>query len=798
MKRCLLAAALVTCFSFSVASADYIIIKIDLNQPLPGENQAGASAPGRFGGAPGGDMPAGGGGMVGGKGGLGGGFPGGGIPGAGSGYPGAGSGYPGAGSGYPGAGSGVPGMQGGRPGGKGGMGGGFPGGGFPGGGFPGGGGDYGATDQTPPPETVPDKAPMYVYACLELDLKHEVDGKKTTHIFGFDTAIIDHRLAKKIFIPYSSVASYVRGAPISARFAAKFNKLKEDKAVDPETRKERLLDLADMALKAGLLTRFNEVIDELKKQDPKHAVVAAVERTRKELAKAPKIDDPAALTLMEELKKEGYRTLNSGGGHYTFLTNVSQSGARDDELQKKMNKMEEVYSAFFYWFALKAEPKVPPAHRLTVVVVDTPYNNPKDFDVKQAVFNHIPMVDSGFTAQRDNVVIVASRRTDEAFSTLQYNNHMRWENYKVSPKELLLDTNIFKHRGGEIGKEIPIMQTMALLQKAMDEEGEMTTLSHEGIRQLVAATGILPRTVATAEWARFGLASFFEVPHYAFYPSIGGPSWEYLATFKALRVRKKLEAKDAKEILLKVVGDEYFHPAYDAMHKAQEAKAKNKDKDQRQILQMKADIQLEMARATSWSLMYYLMRNKKYNEALQRYFQAVADLPRDMDYDSKVLKECFLRAFGLLMQDPDAPGRQMVNVNNLESLASAWLSSIDETQQDLNLLGEELKKKVLEDQQLRDKIIAKLQEPRPPAGDMGQPGYPGIGPGGNFPGGSGYGPGGAGSGYGPGGAGRGGAGSGYGPGGAGSGVPPPSGNPGAGSGYGPGGKSAGPPGKGIN
>jgi hypothetical protein len=783
MKRCLLAAALVTVCAYSVASADYLIIKIDLNQPLPGEQKAGAAGQGGY-------YPSGPGGV----GGAGSGY------GKGGGAMGGGSLQPPGGQQQPGGGDGPGGLQPGGIGGGGKKGGGMPGGGFPGtGGMPGGGypgagsgypggyGDTGGKDPAPSADAIPDKAPLYVYACLELRKPPTLRDPRLKNVFGFEIGgVIDHRLGKEIYVP-ASCGTLVVGAPVSVRFAKKFNDVKDNKNLDLDTRRQKLLELAEWALQRGMVSNFHAVIDELKKYDAKHPVVVAVEKTRKELAKAPKVDDASALSLMDDLKKESYRPVVSEGGHYTFLTNVEASGPRDDELKKRMAKMEEVYSTFFFWFALKGEARTPPASRLVVVVVDTPYNNSKDFDTKQALFNYVPMVAGGFTAQRDNVVITASRRTDEAFSTLQYLNRMKWDTAKVTQKELLTDPKIWDRRMSEIGKEIPMMQTLALVQKAMEEEGEMTTLSHEGIRQLVAATGMLPRTVATAEWARFGLASFFEVPHYAFYPSTGGPSWEYLANFQALRANKKLEQKDAKEILLKVVTDDYFHQAYDALRKSQQAK--DKDKDQRQLLQMKADFQLEVARATSWSLMYYLVQKK--SSALDRYFREIADLPRDMDYDAKVLKDCFYRAFGLLVQDPNNPGRQIVNISSLESLAAAWFSSMETTFQDIPELGNVLKTKVMEDLVLRDKIIAKLQDPTPITAQPGAGGYPGMGPGK-----SGFGSG-AGSGYPPGS----GAGSGYPAGsGAGSGYPPGQGPNGGGANR-PGGSGAGsgyPPGQGPN
>src|SRR5207245_5433448 len=150
-------------------------------------------------------------------------------------------------------------------------------------------------------------------------------------------------------------------------------------------------------------------------------------------------------------------------------------------------------------------------------------------------------------------------------------------------------------RKPELATALPVMQTLALCQRAMEEENDLLTMSHEGVRQLMATTGMLPRNVATAEWARFGLASFFEVPHFGFYPSTGGPNWEHLVNFKALAALKKVEQKDATAILLKVITDEYFRKAYDNLKKAEDAK------EDRLILTLKHEEEQERARSTDWS-----------------------------------------------------------------------------------------------------------------------------------------------------------------------------------------------------
>ena len=292
--------------------------------------------------------------------------------------------------------------------------------------------------------------------------------------------------------------------------------------------------------------------------------------------------------------------------------------------------MEEVYNTFFLWYALKGQPRTPPPYRLVVVLIDTPSNSTKVFQSKHAAFNFVPMVGGGFTAQRDNVLVLASRRMDEAFEKLNDYNQSKWEDYNTSQAELLTNVNAFLRnpkvvKGQQSGKPavaiVSMMQTFALCQKAMNEESELVALTHGGVRQLMAATGIMPRNVDTAEWARFGLASFFEVPMQSFHPSTGAPNWAHLVEFRALRKAKVLETKDAKDILLKVISDQYFHQAYATLKHAELA-----SKEDRDDVRHKGQDELELARATSWSLTYYLARHK--SQQLERYFGELRSLPR--------------------------------------------------------------------------------------------------------------------------------------------------------------------------
>src|SRR5262249_51243789 len=149
-------------------------------------------------------------------------------------------------------------------------------------------------------------------------------------------------------------------------------------------------------------------------------------------------------------------------GHYTLLTNIKSSNTRDAELREKLKHLEDVYSTFFYWFALKGRPRDLPDRRLVVVVIDTPPNNTKEFDSKHSVFDYLPMVGTGFTLGGENVVVVASRRSDEAFGTLESNNQILWENNKTNRDELLFSiTQLAKQpRFAQMTRDLPIMQTL--------------------------------------------------------------------------------------------------------------------------------------------------------------------------------------------------------------------------------------------------------------------------------------------------------------------------------------------------
>ena len=186
-----------------------------------------------------------------------------------------------------------------------------------------------------------------------------------------------------------------------------------------------------------------------------------------------------------------------------------------------------------------------------------------------------------------------------------------------------------------------------------------------------------------------------------------------------------------------MISDDYFRKAYATLKEPV-----GKTKEERDDLKARTLDQIEMAQATAWSLMYFLIRNKveewsSISRKSARNFAAPG-----CDFDSKVLKECFYRAFGLLKPDPENPTSRVLNLGKLQTLAFEWFGDGETTTLELPEAQEMILKLQLAELFTRAHPGAAPAQPA-----VGQPAYPGgYGPGGYVaPGGGGM-PGGKGGG----------------------------------------------------
>jgi hypothetical protein len=605
MNRWVLAIAVILMTGIAVR-ADYVIIRVNLaaSQQEKGSGEgagAGVMQPGGLGGMqPGGMQP---GGMQ---------------PGGRPGFGGRGPGGRGPGGMQPG------GMQ--------------PGGMQPGGlgGIPGGRrGGRGMEQQQPggrlgPPAGIPTEpteeetasTPVYVQAVIEVKHEDLFQSKQT----GW-AEIRRHQWGKgfvHLYYDAQEIDVWSIGLPtVLQRFETERKKIKEG---SPD-RAEKLFELAKWALQYGLVDKVPVVMDELAKVDPKYAGVAAFQKLEKDMDRDLKRDD-AAVVWKDRLGT--FKVAHSK--HYTLIHDVPNE-ARAEEWLKRL---EQNYRGFFYWFALHAKPLPLPDRRLVAVLVESPDAFERQH---KDIFDGIEMVADGFYDPRENLAVFSASRLDEGYDKLRSIVKVTCESYRWDENDLLQSKGT--KRDLLLKLQHARAQTLTLLKKAMEDEAERATVTHEGTRQLLEAVGLVPRSIELPRWIDFGMPSFFETPKGSFWPGVGAPSQLYLAKFK--RMRKE---RNHPEVLRKVVSDWYFHQA---------SQDPSKEKDW-----------MTTARTMSWALTYFLVNKKQ--EELLRYYQELRNLPRDLEFDEDVLLGVFARAFGLA--DSSKPNE--LDENKLAILAEQW------------------------------------------------------------------------------------------------------------------------------
>jgi hypothetical protein len=430
--------------------------------------------------------------------------------------------------------------------------------------------------------------------------------------------------------------------PVKTRFKTKRAELLKDARADE--RAEKLLELAKWALGHGLSTEFTEVMAEVAKISPNDDAVKAYEKVKADMErKIPSSRKDTAATFLSA-RLSGYSVESSD--HYALYHNAIKTTSQvPPEVKECLDRLEDNYRGFFYWFALRGRALPVPEYKLLAVLDD----KPSEFQVHRLAFDDAPLVAAGFYAPRENVVFISSLRPDDLFAALNQATKDLWQG--GWNKEALLKGK--GHRGAD-PVEVVRNQMIALLLKALQEEALRASITHEGSRQLAAATGLLPRNVEVPRWIQFGLGSFFETPIGAYWPGMGVPSWRYLPRFRFWEETKTMDAPE--EALRKTVTDAYFT----------QAAAPHPDKISQAIDTVKA-------RTMAWSLLYFLEERKL--EGLQQYFQELNALPRDLKIDEESLMAAFGRAFDLM----DSSNPNLVNQAKLGKLANEWFQFLHYT-----------------------------------------------------------------------------------------------------------------------
>jgi hypothetical protein len=658
MKRCFLALAVLMSGAVGMASADYILIKVNVGQ----QKEPAAQGAGAIGMIPGSGM-------------IGSPMPGGLTPGR---PPGGAAGMtprrpPG---GAVGGGSPFPGQMGGSSPFPGQMGGGYPGANQMGGGYPGSSGGYGFLGQQGGAAGAQADAPIEIIAVAEVDavyLKLDNDLRG-----GIPLNVRSHWGITKLWnLPGGpEVRVYAINEPsVAKRYAAEYTKVFKDKSGQKPSA-EQIQKLAEYALTHGLNDKFVEIMKKLGESNPTNEAVVAFGKVQAALERPVAKGGPADLKAHLSDYKEA--TLKDDKGHFVLYHKFSSSD--QEEVQGRLARLEDSLRTFYYWFALKGVVLPMPATRLPSLLTE----KEPEFKRTRNSLADPPIVGDGIFARREDLSIFCAKPLDERYDMLATFTDTKMKQYNFNPQELLKGKENLKGTSRpDAVREAAYAGTLALAMKELEDEAERAGASHEATRQLLFASGLLPRNVTVPEWVQFGMGSFFETPEHSPWPTPTGLSTIYLPAFRYEMGEKGKHFEGSPlKTLRKIVTDDYFRDL---------APDDYKNKTDR----------LMKARAATWSLTYYLAQKKL--GGLQRYFKYLSEMPRDLELDDTALLDCFARAFDCYDAKTKKPDE-----GRLGAFAEEWMGFMH----DEPLEAEVFLKKL---QEIYAESIAKPEEPKKPA-----------------------------------------------------------------------------------
>jgi hypothetical protein len=507
----------------------------------------------------------------------------------------------------------------------------------PGGSYPGG---PGFGTGAAPPEDL-EISPLYVIAVVEVK-----NNPNLAAIANHTFVRIDHHWGSTILpdkrestdIQYGILTQANKPtASIAKQFDAKLQQVRKE-AKDGKPAASDLIKLAEVALNYGLLGDFTLMMDELVKTDEKNQVAQAYTSLQKALAQ-PAAPNKDLAGWKSKLGIDNYRVVEEDRTHPRETTHYSVLFTGPEaEAQNRLGLLEDSLHAFYYWFVLQGQVLPVPQERLLAIVLGQPEDL---FPRTHEILGSVPLVADGFYARRDNLVVFAGTPRDEAYKGLKQSIEDDMKQTPADTKQLL------SARGGS-----HVLQTKVLMLRALERDGEVAAISQEAARQLLAASGKLPRHVEVPEWVEFGTGSFFGTAKGSPWPSFAAPCTalvdqnNYLSSYQVWSKGKKLD--EPKLALERTVTDYYF----------------------RQAKASKDPMTIHKARTLSWALTFFLARQKL--DGLLRYYKELSKLPRDLEFDDKVLLGCFARAFELVeVNKPDT-----INKDKFAQFANAWNDNI--------------------------------------------------------------------------------------------------------------------------
>ncbi len=562
-----------------------------------------------------------------------------------------------------------------------------------------------------------------------------------THPFGTTNLLIDSTEIQ-LYPEYANTptATKTRTGVVLTRFEDWKRGAKDDT--------QKLLNLVTDALQVGLVDEAVAMSDELltavqskKTTTPQvDRFVTAYTPLQKGLKARVTAAGPAAVWKQKLSQGRGFHDAEIyPSAHYDL---IAWGGVRTAEANRRLEQLEMNLRAFYLWHATRGVRLPLPDQRLPVALTA----GPDDVRFLASVLDANGVITDGFYAPDHELLVLSPDRVDEVGITFQrqVNGYYRLgvgrdrllhpESYLPNSPIWLLNEDGQGKANGKKAAEVARMMTWAMADVFNQRDSEIASTSREGSRQLLHASGLLPRHVAAPAWLNHGSAEFFHRPRGPVYTD--GPEDKTVATlglttgygtanfaqqklFRDLSDKKLLPA-DPAVLLRNVVTDTYF-TAVSARLDADDAKlpkpkappanapmpmtfpggerptpmigpmipgiggqpgtptAGAPAEDPQTYERRRQAFLVNKARSTSWALYHHLAAN--HADGLRRYFAELDKMPRDMPFDGSTNLAVFMTAFNLTTATPEAgkvPFGQFAR-EWLDTMATQAMTGVDLT-----------------------------------------------------------------------------------------------------------------------
>ena len=211
---------------------------------------------------------------------------------------------------------------------------------------------------------------------------------------------------------------------VSRRYVAEHAKV--FKGPKPPT--DKVLGLAAWAIEHGLLDKYTELMDALtEKSDPAVAAYQELKTKLKENLPSPSEEKLTKLVGSFDKTKTTH-----------FVVYYKPVEKDEQGVKSKLDKLEDSFRAYYYWFALKGQKLPLPTQLLTVVLA------PDETEFKKLTnsLNAGPQVADAFYSRRDNISVLSALPLDQYY-------------FQIAKKSETLLSNNFKKSDLLVGKGIP-------------------------------------------------------------------------------------------------------------------------------------------------------------------------------------------------------------------------------------------------------------------------------------------------------------------------------------------------------